>query len=310
MANARQRVQCWCLFLLIDVVHALVAPPSSTLIVGGGPAGLATAIALSRRGYKNIEVLDRLAPPAALDDTATWGDTARFYLIGIGGRGQKALRKIGAWEAIEPFTQEVAGRKDWSPGAGVDGGVLTIRADRPPSNVIQRDRLVACLLHLATETYGVRVRHEVDVTDVRWEGGHAIVSCSPCGDESCQLDEGEGSTRDVQPGEKFDLAAPFLIACDGARRTVGEAVEREDAQRKWVLPGRRFRIKRFEDTSVRVYKTGAPPSALPSLLSSPNHPRSEPFVCVRARGSAVQAAGRLARRYQLLGQARAVRAVT
>eukprot|EP00966_Prymnesium_polylepis_P046244 1071098-Prymnesium_polylepis.1 len=79
---------------IVPVALGLVAPPSNTLIVGAGPAGLSTAIALARRGYKNIEVVDRLPPPPALDDTDTWSDTARFYLIGIGGRGQKALRKI------------------------------------------------------------------------------------------------------------------------------------------------------------------------------------------------------------------------
>jgi 2-polyprenyl-6-methoxyphenol hydroxylase-like FAD-dependent oxidoreductase len=135
----------------------LVAPPSSTVIVGAGPAGLATAISLARRGFENIRVVDRLPPPPALEDTEMWGDTARFYLIGIGGRGSGALRSIGAWDAVEPYTQPVVGRKDWAPGAGVDRGVQTIRSDRPPTNVIARDRLVACLLKLATEELGVQV---------------------------------------------------------------------------------------------------------------------------------------------------------
>ena len=69
------------------------------------------------------------------------------------------------------------GRKDWAPGAGVDGGVETIRADRPPTNVIQRDRLVACLLAEA-RSLGVVVRHETDVTGVRWEGETAVLSLS------------------------------------------------------------------------------------------------------------------------------------
>jgi len=32
-------------------------------------------------------------------------------------------------------------------------------------------------------------------------------------------------------------------------------MEAEDQSRRFVLPGRRFRITKFEDTSVRVYKT-------------------------------------------------------
>ena len=121
------------------------APPESSVVVGAGPAGLATAIMLSKRGWPNVQVLDRLPAPPSLDDEV-WSDTARFYLIGIGGRGREALQAIGSWDAIEPYTAPVRGRKDWAPGAGIDGGVETIRADRPHSNVIQRDRLVACLL--------------------------------------------------------------------------------------------------------------------------------------------------------------------
>ena len=121
------------------------APPESSVVVGAGPAGLATAIMLAKRGWQNVQVFDRLPAPPGLDDDV-WSDTARFYLIGIGGRGQRALKAIGSWDAIEPYTALVRGRKDWAPGAGVDGGVETVRADRPPSNVIQRDRLVACLL--------------------------------------------------------------------------------------------------------------------------------------------------------------------
>lgn len=244
--------------LLIHAFSAgLVAPPAGTLIVGGGPAGLATAIALAKRGYKKVEVLDRLPPPPAVDDTA-WSDTARFYLIGIGGRGQNALRKIGAWDAIEPFTQPVAGRKDWAPGSGVDGGVLTVRADRPPSNVIQRDRLVSCLL-AESRSLGITVRHEVDVASVRWEGGEAVLTCRPCGEEACQLEEAvEGRAAAAAPpasGGEYELRAPFLVASDGVRRTVAAAVEAADRERRWALPGRRFKVTRFEDTSVRVYKT-------------------------------------------------------
>lgn len=187
-----------------------------------------------------------------MEDSAAWSDTARFYLIGIGGRGRLALQAIGAWDALEPYTAVVRGRKDWAPGAGVDEGIETIRADRPPSNVIQRDRLVACLLDQAKEL-NVRVRHEIDVSDISWdENGDAILQCSPCGEE-CAADL-EGPTTSAADGS-FEVRSSFVVASDGVRRTVGAALEAEDAQRRWMLPWRRFRITKFEDTSVRVYKT-------------------------------------------------------
>ena len=147
------------------------------------------------------------------------------------------------------------GRKDWAPGAGVDGGVETIRADRPPTNVIQRDRLVACLLAEA-RSHGVVVRHETDVTGVRWEGETAVLSLSPCGEEcAAEEPEAEGAGAGAEAARTEEVAAPFVVASDGARRTVALAMEAEDAARRWAPPWDRFRIVKYADTSVRVYKT-------------------------------------------------------
>ena len=57
---------------------ALTKPlsPSRTVIVGGGPAGLAVAIALARRGWEKIEVWERLTAPPSPDDADVWGDPA------------------------------------------------------------------------------------------------------------------------------------------------------------------------------------------------------------------------------------------
>lgn len=70
------------------------SPAERALVIGAGPAGIASAIMLAKRGYQ-VEVLDRLEAPAAVD-SAAWSDTARFYLIGLGGRGQRALQELGS----------------------------------------------------------------------------------------------------------------------------------------------------------------------------------------------------------------------
>eukprot|EP00967_Tisochrysis_lutea_P146676 scaffold277338_cov29-Tisochrysis_lutea.AAC.2 len=203
------------------------------------------------------------------------GQTPRLYstcsplpssLLRIGGRGTGALRSIGAWNAVEPYTQAVVGRKDWAPGAGVDGGVMTVRKDRPPTYVIARDRLVSCLLKVATEDLGISVRHEVDVTNIRWDGDtSAVLECRDCS-LACQTEPIEGdkaSLGGVVPadpdgsdlGEAFEIKADFVVASDGARRTIAEAIEADDARRRFAVPGSRFRVRKFADTSVRVYKT-------------------------------------------------------
>ena len=90
--------------------------PASSVIVGGGPAGMATAIMFAKRGWRNIVVVDRLGAPADPSDAAIWGDTARFYLVGLGARGQRSLAALGAWDDVERYCAAVVGRKDWAPG--------------------------------------------------------------------------------------------------------------------------------------------------------------------------------------------------
>ena len=132
------------------------ARTEAATIIGAGPAGLATAIMLARRGMDNIHVYERLSAPAASDNTSVWSDTAKFYLIGLGGRGQKALQELGAWEAVRRCSVVVLGRKDWAPGAGVDDGVERIFGDDRPykTTVIPRDRLAGVLREVALGSYG------------------------------------------------------------------------------------------------------------------------------------------------------------
>ena len=75
--------------------------PQSTLIAGGGPAGLLTAIAFAKRGWTNIRVVDRLREPYDPGDELIWSDAARFYLVGLGLRGQTALTELGAWDTVQ-----------------------------------------------------------------------------------------------------------------------------------------------------------------------------------------------------------------
>jgi hypothetical protein len=102
-----------------------------TVIIGGGPTGLCTAMMLAQKGWSDVHVYDRLPPPPSPDDETVWGDTARFYLIGLGGRGQKALKELGAWDEVDRYCNTVCGRMDWAPGAGPDDGVERIFTDRP-----------------------------------------------------------------------------------------------------------------------------------------------------------------------------------
>ena len=125
----------------------MTSAPASTAVIGAGPAGLATSIMMARRGWKQIHVYERLDAPPRSDDASVWSDTARFYLIGLGGRGQKALQELGAWERVEACCTYVIGRKDWAPGASEHEGVERLFGDDRPyqTAVIARDRLAGVL---------------------------------------------------------------------------------------------------------------------------------------------------------------------
>ena len=90
---------------------------ANVVIIGGGPAGLASAIMLARRGYTNIKVFERLPEPSAPDDASVWNDfeTGRNYNIGVSGRGQRALAELDVLTKIDSFSAKCIGRLEWSP---------------------------------------------------------------------------------------------------------------------------------------------------------------------------------------------------
>jgi 2-polyprenyl-6-methoxyphenol hydroxylase-like FAD-dependent oxidoreductase len=127
--------------------HVILDPnaPSQTVIVGGGPAGLSTAIMLAKRGWKQITVVERLSSPSRSDDFEVWQDPERSYNIGLNGKGQAALRAIGCWDRIDACCADVVGRMDWTPESDEPKEILLAEKRGYVTKVIQRDRLVSCL---------------------------------------------------------------------------------------------------------------------------------------------------------------------
>ena len=104
-------------------------------------AGARDRAMLARRGYRDVHVYDRLPPPPDPDDSAVWGDTAKFYLI-AGGRGQRVAKEPGGGRCrAAPI---YVGRKDWPLGAPPEAGVEGKFTDRPYTTaVLPRDRAMA-----------------------------------------------------------------------------------------------------------------------------------------------------------------------
>jgi len=249
---------------MLHAAHVPHAPHrSSAAIIGGGPAGLLTAIMLSQRGWRNIGIFDaRAAPPTPND--ASWGVGDRSYQLGLNGRGQQALREFGAFDRVSAYSASVNGRLSFDEQGQPTESRLT-----PPgepgaektyvTRVLQRDRLQACLLeelqvnhpHVKIE-FGVACEG-VDVSDAK-------PSVRICAAATAAPEDGEIESC-VVPSEQraFDL----VVGADGVRSSVRESLA--------ALETASTRTVRFDDNNERRYKTlPLHPSAVPGTAADLN----------------------------------------
>jgi len=216
------------------------AMPSSCVIVGGGPTGLALAIALARRGWNDVQVWERLLRPPASDSKA-WGDPSRSYNVGLSGRGQRVLKDIGALDRVLDKCAVVKGRMDWGP----DGVPKERLANKTyDTQVIQRDRLVACLLEEVEAKYSrqIKVKYNSACTGCEFseDGSMVTLELGECG-EDCDVGEPSAVGGRVR--------VPVVFGAEG--NSMRSAVVREmDENSKCEA-----KIVRYTSSNARVYKT-------------------------------------------------------
>ena len=163
---------------------------------------MATAIISARRGWENAEVWERLGRPAPSRRHGRVGDPDRSYNVGVSGRGQIALEKLGACERVLQYCKRVNGRMDWSP-QNPNGVTRESTEKKYATQVIQRDRLVATLLEEIEEKYSDKVTVFHDrVRCVRVApGGGATLTREPA-ERIEKLDEDPGAAATTAGGAR------------------------------------------------------------------------------------------------------------
>lgn len=140
-------------------------PELPILIAGGGIAGLACALALQPR------------PAIVLERSAVFEELGAG--LQLGPNAVRALRAIGAWEAVEPFTSA-------PPAIDIHDGVSGKRLKRvelgpaferrfgAPYRVIHRADLHRALLDCARHHSGISILNNAEV--VRWQDSGGVIS--------------------------------------------------------------------------------------------------------------------------------------
>ena len=254
---------------------------TDSVICGGGPAGLLTAIMLAQKFPKQqVKVYDRLQPPPSATNEAIWEDVAKFYLIGLGSRGQLALNQFGVWNEVEDVCTAVKGRKDWSPESS-DKGTERIFTDRPvDTQVLPRDKLVAVLYQHIQNNYATQIElnygYKVEPLDFEaGDGTQVVIQVSKCKEDTARLNPITTSTLlDINNNNKgeadmfcvvdetFVVSTSLLIAADGTARTIANRMEEDDRSKRKkmnviqrILAGKPFQVTRYVDDNIRIYKT-------------------------------------------------------
>jgi kynurenine 3-monooxygenase len=235
--------------LEIPSTTSIATSPSTTadaVIIGSGPIGLAAAISLAQRGFQNIKVFDQLTEPVRPDDANYWGKfrSERSYNIGITGRGQLVLQKLGVWDYVQPFTAEVYGGAEYAtPETPITSPRLRKQERRYLTHCLERDRLVACLIQAIRHQYAnqIEVMYSSKCQSVQWETKEDEYA-------SVLIDQNNTSNRLLQ------VNTSFLIGCDGSNSIVRDILA-ATATADSTTNMSPFLVKRYEDTNEYVYRT-------------------------------------------------------
>ncbi len=251
------------------------------IVVGGGPAGLATALMLAKTGWTNITVLEKRP-------SADFYEPDKSFLYLIDGRGQKFTDFIGLTEELPKFGV---------PSTEVSFTIIQSNGSRKTSNIVPKGktsywlprRSFLWLLYREIERnwqHCITVLFDTDcveinkiATDVSRPGKS---SGSDVADAEGQRNDKSEKLQIVARGLKDDSTFAFepdiLVGCDGINSIVRQTLLKWDES----AGSDRFQMREFPSPSAGLrYKVLTLPPTLPLDSNGSEHTTANGAYAIR-----------------------------
>ncbi|ALS60038.1 FAD-dependent monooxygenase [Pandoraea norimbergensis] len=176
-------------------------PEVPVAIVGGGPIGMVTALALARHGVRCVVL--------QAEQQVSEGSRAIVFTR----RSQEILQAVGVADAV------VAKGLPWTSGNSFYRGQRVFRMESP----VSEDDRFAPLINLqqnVLESYLVEAIEREPLVEIRW--GNKLVGVTQ--DEQGAQESGHVTLQIDTPDGEYTQHAQWLVAADGARSTVRTAL--------------------------------------------------------------------------------------